>query len=283
MSAPHVRVAGVQMATSEVVDENIGRAGELVARAAEAGAQIVLLPELFASRYFPQQTRAESFALAAPPEQSRAVQAMRVLARTHEVVLPVSYFERDGDRYFNSVIVFDADGRELGRYRKSHIPDGAGYEEKFFFSPGDTGFRAFDTRYGRIGVGICWDQWFPECARAMTLLGADLLLYPSAIGSEPLRPEVDTAALWRRVMVGHAVANTVPLVACNRVGDEDGQLFYGTSFVADGRGDVVAELDRREEGVAIADLDLSAWRRERDWFGLIRDRRPELYGKLIER
>jgi N-carbamoylputrescine amidase len=283
MSAPHVRVAAVQMALGDSVDENIGRAGEFVAHAAGAGAQIILLPELFASRYFPRAPNAESFALASPPEQSRAVQAMRVLARTHEVVLPVSYFERAGDRFYNSLIVLDADGREVGRYRKSHIPDGAGYEEKFFFAPGDTGFTAFDTRYGRIGVGICWDQWFPECARAMTLLGADLLLYPSAIGSEPLRPEVDTAALWRRVMIGHAVANTIPLVACNRVGSESGQLFYGTSFIADGRGEVIAELDRRQEGAAIADIDLAGWRQERDWFGLIRDRRPDLYGKLTER
>jgi N-carbamoylputrescine amidase len=277
-----IRVAVVQMAMGDDVDQNIGRAGQFVADAAARGAQIVLLPELFASRYFPRVTDAQSFALADAPERSRAVQALRVLARTHAVVLPVSYFERDGERYFNSLIVFDADGRELGRYRKSHIPDGAGYEEKFFFAPGDTGFRAFDTRYGRIGVSICWDQWFPECARAMTLLGADLLLYPSAIGSEPLRPEVDTSRLWRRAMLGHAVANTIPLAACNRVGDEGGQVFYGTSFIADGRGDVIAELSREEEGVAIADIDLAAWRQEREWFGLVRDRRPELYGVLTE-
>jgi N-carbamoylputrescine amidase len=281
--AQAVRVGVVQMAMGDDVDANVGRAGQLVAEAAARGAQIVLLPELFASRYFPRAPGPESFALASPPEQSRAVQAMRVLARTHAIVLPVSYFERDGERYFNSLIVFDADGRELGRYRKSHIPDGAGYEEKFFFAPGDTGFRAFDTRYGRIGVGICWDQWFPECARAMTLLGADLLMYPSAIGSEPLRPEVDTSRLWRRAMIGHAVANTIPLAACNRVGDEGGQVFYGTSFIADGRGDVVTELSREEEGVAIAELDLAAWRKERDWFGLLRDRRPDLYGALTAR
>jgi N-carbamoylputrescine amidase len=279
-SAATVRVAVVQMAMGDDVDANVGRAGQFVAEAAAQGAQIVLLPELFASRYFPRSPNRASFALASPPEQSRAVQAMRVLARTHQVVLPVSYFERDGERYFNSLIVFDADGSEVGRYRKSHIPDGAGYEEKFFFAPGDTGFRAFDTRYGRIGVSICWDQWFPECARAMTLLGADLLLYPSAIGSEPLRPEVDTSRLWRRAMIGHAVANTVPLAACNRVGDEGGQLFYGTSFIADGRGDLLAELSREEEGVALAELDLAAWRQERDWFGLLRDRRPDLYGAL---
>lgn len=256
--AQRVQVAGIQFAMTDDVAANVGRAGELVAEAAARGAQIVLLPELFASRYFPRAPSPEHFALAQSPEQSLAVQAMRVLARVHQVVLPVSYFERDGQRFFNSVIVFDADGSELGRYRKSHIPDGAGYDEKFFFAPGDTGFRVFDSRYGRIGVGICWDQWFPECARAMTLLGADLLLYPSAIGSEPLRSEVDTQAPWQRVMIGHAVANTIPVVATNRVGDEGGQVFFGSSFICDGRGDKIAELNRCEEGVAIAALDLAA-------------------------
>ena len=282
-SAESIKVAGIQCAMTDDIAANVGRAGELVAQAAARGAQVVLLPELFASRYFPRAPSQEHFALAQAPEQSLAVQAMRVLARVHQVVLPVSYFERDGQRYFNSVIVFDADGSELGRYRKSHIPDGEGYDEKFFFAPGDTGFRIFESRYGRIGVGICWDQWFPECARAMTLLGADLLLYPSAIGSEPLRSEVDTQAPWQRVMIGHAVANTIPVVATNRVGDEGGQVFFGSSFICDGRGDKIAELDRREEGVAIAALDLGAWRKEREWFGLLRDRRPELYGKLTER
>jgi N-carbamoylputrescine amidase len=205
-----------------------------------------------------------------------------VLARTHGIVLPVSYFERDADRYYNSLALIDADGREAGHYRKSHIPDGPGYEEKSYFAPGESGFAAFDTAVGRIGVAVCWDQWFPECARAMTLLGADLLLYPSAIGSEPTRSDLDTSKPWRRVMLGHAVANTIPLAASNRVGDENGQRFYGTSFIADGRGEVLAELGA-EAGVAIAELDLPAWRKERDWFGLLRDRRPDLYGKLTER
>jgi N-carbamoylputrescine amidase len=277
------KVAIVQLSLGDDVDVNIGRAGQLVAEAAAQGAQIVLLPELFASRYFPREPDAVFFSLAAPPERSREVQAMRLLARTHGVVIPVSYFERDGDRYYNSVIAFDADGSELGRYRKTHIPDGPGYEEKHFFQPGDTGFQVFASRYGRIGVGICWDQWFPEAARAMALLGADLLLYPTAIGSEPVRKDVDTAAPWRRVMIGHAVANTIPVAASNRVGDEGGQLFYGTSFISDGRGEILRELSRTEEGVAIAELDLGAWREERDWFGLLRDRRPESYGKLVER
>ena len=277
-----IRVAALQLAMGDDVNENIGRAGQLVAEAAAQGAQIVLLPELFASRYFPARPDPAHFTLAAPPERNPAVQAMRVLAATHQLVLPVSYFERDGDRFFNSLIVFDADGRELGRYRKTHIPDGPGYEEKQFFAPGDSGFQVFDTRYGRIGAGICWDQWFPECARAMTLQGADLLLYPTAIGSEPTRPELDTQAPWQRVMIGHAVANTVPLVAANRVGDEMGQVFYGSSFIADGRGEKLVELSRSEQGVALTDIDLDAWRQEREWFGLLRDRRPELYSKLTQ-
>ena len=280
-----VKVAVIQLALGEDVDENIGRAGERVAEAAARGAQIALLPELFASRYFPAAPeRAEAaFALAEPHERSRPVQAMRVLARTHGVVLPVSYFERDGEHCYNSLALFDADGRELGRYRKSHIPDGPGYEEKTFFAPGDTGFLAFDTQVGRIGVAICWDQWFPECARALTLLGADLLLYPSAIGSEPTRPELDTHKPWQRVMLGHAVANTIPLAASNRVGDEGGQRFYGGSFIADGRGELLCELGRDEPGVAIAELAHDRWRADPAWFGRLRARRPDLSGKLVER
>jgi N-carbamoylputrescine amidase len=277
-----IQLAVVQFSMGDDVDANIGRASQLVAEAAARGAQIVLLPELFASRYFPREPEAASFELAEPTEQSRVVQAMRLLAATYKLVIPVSYFERDGDRFYNSVVVFDADGAELGRYRKSHIPDGPGYEEKHFFAPGDTGFRTFQSRHGRIGVAICWDQWFPECARAMALMGADLLLYPTAIGSEPVRSEVDTSAAWRRVMIGHAVANTIPVAAANRVGDEGGQLFYGTSFIADGRGEILTELSRNEEGIAIAAIDLGAWHQEREWFGLVRDRRPDLYGKLVE-
>ena len=276
------RVAVIQMAMGEDVHENVGRAGQLVAEAAKQGAQLALLPELFSSLYFPARPDPSHFRLASPPERDEAVQAMRVLAATHAMVLPVSYFERDGERYYNSVIVFDADGRELGRYRKTHIPDGPGYEEKTFFAPGDTGFLVFDTRAGRIGVGICWDQWFPECARAMTLLGADLLLYPTAIGNEPKRPEVDTQAPWRRVMVGHAVANTIPVMASNRVGDEHGQTFYGGSFVCDARGDLAVDMGRVEEGVRTVELDLDGMRKERAWWALLRDRRPEMYGKLVE-
>jgi N-carbamoylputrescine amidase len=285
------KIAIVQMAMTPRVDENLGRAGELLGKAALAGAQIVLLPELFASEYFPREPQERDFALAEPRDKSKVIEAMRVLAATHQVVVPVSYFERDdveaakGPKpagYYNSVAIVDADGRVLGHYRKTHIPDGPGYDEKIFFAPGDTGFKVWDTRFGRIGVGICWDQWFPECARAMTLLGAQVLLYPSAIGTEPLRPEVDTSAAWRRVMLGHAVANTIPLVANNRVGEEGGQRYYGTSFIADGRGEIVCELDRTQEGFAIADLDLPHWDQERQWMGLLRDRRPAMYRKLAE-
>lgn len=286
-----VKIAVVQMAMTPRVDENIGRAGELLGQAARAGAQIVLLPELFASEYFPREPHDRDFALAEPREASKVIEAMRVLAATHQVVVPVSYFERDDAEaarsekpagYYNSVAIVDADGRVLGHYRKTHIPDGPGYDEKHFFAPGNTGFAAWDTRYGRIGVGICWDQWFPECARAMTLLGAQVLLYPSAIGSEPLRPEVDTSGAWRRVMLGHAVANTIPLVASNRVGEEGGQRYYGTAFIADGRGEIVCEMDRTQSGFVIADIDLAHWDQERHWMGLLRDRRPALYAKLGE-
>ena len=284
-----IKVAVVQMAMSERVDENIGRAGELLGKAALAGANVILLPELFAGQYFPRETLDKDFELAEPRDKCRVIEAMRVLARTHGVVVPVSYFERalpaqagDTTQFFNTVAMVDADGSVLGHYRKSHIPDGPGYEEKFFFAPGDTGFMAWDTRFGRIGVGICWDQWFPECARAMTLLGADLLLYPTAIGTEPIRPEVDTSGPWRRVMVGHAVANTIPIAAANRVGDEHGQRYYGTSFICDGRGEILAELNRQEQGFTMVELDLAKWRQEREWMALVRDRRPDLYRLLSE-
>jgi len=196
------------------------------------------------------------------------------------VVIPVSFFERDGPAYYNSVAVVDADGTVLGTYRKSHIPDGPGYEEKFYFRPGNTGFKTWSTAAGTIGVGICWDQWFPECARAMVLQGAELLVYPSAIGSEPEAPELDTREPWQRAMIGHAVSNVVPVAASNRIGNEGGQVFYGHSFIADHRGDIVAEIGAAKEGVAVGTFDLDAIRRDRASFGFFRDRRPELYGVL---
>jgi N-carbamoylputrescine amidase len=205
---------------------------------------------------------------------------MQALAADLGVVLPISFFERAGQVYYNSVVTIDADGAQLGVYRKSHIPDGPGYEEKFYFRPGDTGFRVWKTRHGNIGVGICWDQWFPEAARSMALQGAEILLYPTAIGTEPDAPKEDTQAPWQRAMVGHAVANAMPVAAANRIGTEGGLTFYGSSFACDQRGDMKAELGREEEGVAIASFDREELRRYRASWGFFRDRRPDLYDRL---
>ena len=204
------------------------------------------------------------------------------LAKELGVVIPVSFFERDGHAFYNSLAMVDADGALLGVYRKSHIPDGPGYEEKFYFRPGNTGFKVWPTRFGKLGVGICWDQWYPECARAMMLMGAEILLYPTAIGTEPENPELDTKDLWQRAMIGHAVSNVVPVVAANRIGLEGDQTFYGHSFIANHRGDKVAELGRAESGLITADLDLDEIRRNRASFGFFRDRRPDLYGILAK-
>jgi len=280
MTDSHIlRLALAQFSMVESPERNLARAVELVREAHAGGAQVVLLPELFSTPYFPREVDKKFFALAHTPAEDPALRALAPLAKELGLVMPVSFFEKDGDRYFNSLIVFDADGRSLGVYRKTHIPDGAGYEEKFYFSPGDTGFRRFDTRYGKLGVGVCWDQWFPETARALTLLGSDLLLYPTAIGSEPITGR-DTAKPWRRAMVGHAVSNTIHVAAANRVGREGDQLFYGTSFIADPWGEIVSELGRTDEGLCTAVLDLAAARADREWMGLLRDRRPETYGPL---
>lgn len=278
-----VSIAVVQLAASARADENLARAGAFVAEAARRGANVVLLPELFGTRYFPRAPSEAVLALAEPLERSTAVAAMRLLARTHGVVIPVSFYERDGESRYNSVAVVDADGSVLGVYRKSHIPDGPGYEEKQCFAPGETGFVVWNTRAGKLGVAVCWDQWFPECARALVLAGAEVLLYPTSIGSEPVRREIDTRDPWRRAMLGHAAANAVAVAAANRVGDEDGQRYYGSSFVCDARGEILAELDRSEEGVALASIDLTAQRAYREWLGVFADRRPDLYGPLVER
>jgi N-carbamoylputrescine amidase len=272
----------VQFAMRDEPERNVARAGDMVRLAHARGAQVVLLPELFATHYFPREMDEKHFLLAHTVAEDPSVRALAELARELNVVLPVSFFERHGDAYYNSLVMLDADGANLGLYRKTHIPDGTGYEEKFYFQPGDTGFRAFETRHGKLGAGVCWDQWFPECARAMTLLGAELLLYPTAIGSEPVTPR-DTAAPWRRAMVGHAVSNTIFVAAANRVGDESGQVFYGSSFIADPWGEIIAELGRTEEGVIVAELDLAVARAEREWMGLLRDRQPHAYGELMKR
>jgi N-carbamoylputrescine amidase len=275
-----VVVAAVQCPLGGPRADNVARVEKLVREAAARGAQVVLPPELFEGPYFCREERAENFAEARTLEADEAVARMREVARELGVVVPVSFFERAGQAYFNSVALVDADGAVLGVYRKSHIPDGPGYEEKFYFRPGDTGFRVWPTRFGTLGIGICWDQWFPETARAMMLLGAEVLLYPTAIGSEPHEPDLDTRDPWQRAMIGHAVSNVVPVVAANRVGVEDGQSFYGSSFIADPRGDKVAELDRIQSGVVLHRFDLDAIARTRASWGFFRDRRPELYDVL---
>ena len=278
-----VRVAATQCAFTASLEENVARVEALVRQAAAQGAQVILPSELFESPYFCREERDEFFDLARPVEGHPTIARFQALARELGVVLPVSFFERDGHAHYNSLAMVDADGALLGVYRKSHIPDGPGYEEKFYFRPGNTGFKVWPTRFGRLGVGICWDQWYPECARAMMLLGAEILFYPTAIGTEPETPELDTKDLWQRAMVGHAVSNVVPIVASNRIGTEGDQTFYGHSFIASHRGELVAELGRTDTGVILADLDLEEIRRNRASFGFFRDRRPDLYGILAER
>ena len=282
-----MHVGAVQMAMSGHRDADIKRAMELVGEAAEAGAQIVLPPELFEGHYFCTEQEEALFATAAPVESHPAVAAAREVARSARIYIPTSFFERDGHHYYNSLAFVNDEGMVDGVYRKSHIPDGPGYMEKFYFRPGNTGFRVWPTRHGTVGVGICWDQWYPEAARAMMLMGADLLMYPTAIGEDPHDENLDTRRLWVRAMVGHAVSNVVPVVAANRIGTEPtadgaGAHFYGNSFICDQRGDLVAEMDARAEGVITARFDLAEIARHRAAFGFFRDRRPQLYGRLTE-
>jgi N-carbamoylputrescine amidase len=280
MSEQKITVAALQAALGASRQENVARVTALVREAAARGAQVILPSELFEGPYFCREEKEAYFDWARPAEDNPTIEHFGRLAAELGVVIPVSFFERAGQAYYNSVAVIDDRGSVLGVYRKSHIPDGPGYEEKFYFRGGDTGFRVWPTRFGTIGVGICWDQWFPECARAMALLGADVLFYPTAIGSEPHDPSLDTRDPWQRAMVGHAVSNVIPVVAANRTGEEDGQVFYGSSFIADPRGDKVAELGRQGEGVITATFDLAAVRRTRAAWGFFRDRRPDLYGVL---
>ena len=277
-----VTVAAVQSALTDDVSTNVARMTELVREAAGRGAHIILMPELFEGLYFPRAQREEEFLRARPVDSHPTIAHFSELARTLGVVLPVSFFEQDGPSYYNSIAIVDSDGRVRGVYRKSHIPDGPGYQEKFYFRPGNTGFCAWTTRHATIGAGICWDQWFPEAARAMAVLGADILFYPTAIGSEPEEPDVSTKDPWQRAMIGHAVSNAVVVVAANRTGDEGLVEFYGHSFIANHRGDILAELGAGEQGVITADIDLDELRRYRAGFGFFRDRRPDLYGPLIE-
>ncbi len=280
MSADRVTVGAIQCPLGGSREENVARVERHVREAARQGAQIVLPPELFEGPYFCRHEDAAFFAWARPFEGNETVARFARLAKELGVAIPVSFFERAGQAHYNSVAMIDADGAVLGLYRKSHIPDGPGYEEKFYFRPGDTGFRVWKTQHGTVGVGICWDQWFPEAARAMALLGAEVLLYPTAIGSEPADASLDTKDPWQRAMIGHAVSNAMPVVASNRIGTEEGQTFYGSSFIANPRGDKVTEMGRSDEGVIVATFDRAELAKNRGSWGFFRDRRPELYGVI---
>jgi N-carbamoylputrescine amidase len=278
-------VAATQMACRPETPANLATAEKLVREAAGQGARIILLQELFETLYFCQVERADFFSLATPMGENPAIQKFSKLAAELQVVLPISFFEKKGQAFFNSLAVIDADGRILGVYRKTHIPDGPGYEEKFYFSPGNTGFRVWKTRYATIGVGICWDQWFPEAARAMALMGAEILFYPTAIGSEPTNPHYDSQPHWQTCMQGHSAANMLPVVAANRIGtetiDKSSLTFYGSSFITDHRGNILSQGDRCTSGVIVADLDLCNFASERAAWGLFRDRRPEMYTPIM--
>jgi len=281
LNTQSVVVAAIQTRFSTDIAANVKQVSDYVVTAAKQGAQIILPSELFESIYFCKEEKDYYFELAKPFEHHPTIEHFSRLAKQLKVAIPVSFFEQDGPYYYNSLAMVDADGQILGVYRKSHIPDGPGYEEKFYFRQGNTGFKVWPTQFGVIGVGICWDQWFPECARAMMLQGADLLFYPTAIGSEPGYPELNTKNMWQRAMIGHAVSNAVPVIAANRIGVEGEQIFYGHSFITDHQGNFLAELPSDQSGVITARIDIAAVRRHRASFGLFRDRRPDLYSILL--
>jgi N-carbamoylputrescine amidase len=275
-------VAALQLAFTDCIDDNIAAVGELVREAAGKGAKLILPPELFEGHYFCRTQDETHFSRALPVEQHPVVEAMRKLAAELHVYIPTSFFEAEGHHHYNSLAMIDDQGEVMGVYRKSHIPDGPGYSEKFYFRPGNSGFKVWKSPYGTIGAGVCWDQWYPETARTLMLMGAEILLYPTAIGTEPHDPDLDTSRMWRRAMIGHAVSNVVPVVAANRIGTEGEQRFYGHSFICDERGDMLAEFGAEETGVLVATLDLQQARRHRAAFGFFRDRRPELYGRISQ-
>lgn len=278
-----ITVAALQLdLSSDDEQENIAAVSALVEDAARQGAQIVLPPELFSGPYFCKVEDEGLFALARPVAEHPSVAAMQALAKTLGVAIPTSFFERDGHHYYNTLAMIGADGEIMGTYRKSHIPDGPGYEEKYYFRPGNDGFKVWDLFGTRIGVGICWDQWYPESARVMALMGAELLFYPTAIGSEPYDADLDTSRMWRRAMLGHAVSNCMPVIAANRVGTEDGQKFYGHSFIADEWGDFLCECGAGESGALVATIDLARAAKHRAGMGFFRDRRPHLYRRICE-
>jgi len=280
-----VKIAALQMQMGEDRVANVITAERLVREAASNGANIILIPELFEGVYFCKDMDKKYFQWAQALENNPLIAHFSRVAHELGVVLPISYFERDGERYFNSLVMIDADGTVMENYRKTHIPDGPGYEEKFYFEPGDTGFKVWKTAFGNVGVGICWDQWFPETARSLTLMGADVILYPTAIGSEP-EIGVDSASHWQRVQMGHSAANIIPVVAANRIGEEVGEsctlTFYGSSFITDHTGEKVAQASRDTEEILYSTFDPIENRNHRHYWGLIRDRRPECYGALVE-
>ncbi|AIQ66570.1 N-carbamoylputrescine amidase [Paenibacillus graminis] len=277
----NVKVAATQMSCSGDIEENIRKAETLVREAAAQGAQIILLQELFETPYFCQKEKSDYYAYATELEHNKAVNHFKAIAKELQVVLPISFYEKKNYARYNSLAVIDADGTVLGKYRKSHIPDGPGYEEKFYFNPGDTGFKVWNTRYAKIGVGVCWDQWYPEAARVMSLMGAEILFYPTAIGSEPQDGSIDSKDHWQTCMLGHAAANLIPVVASNRIGeetDEESSInFYGSSFIAGPQGNKVVEAGRDEQAVLVSEFDLDALEVGRIEWGIFRDRRPELY------
>lgn len=290
----NVTVAAIQMQCAEEVTVNIKKAEAMVREAAKQGANIILLPELFENLYFCQEKKYESYELASPVEENLAVNHFKEVAKELGVVLPVSFYEREGNSFYNSIAVIDADGSNLGVYRKTHIPDDHFYQEKFYFTPGDTGFKVWDTRFGKIGIGICWDQWFPETARSLALLGAEMIFYPTAIGSEPVL-ECDSMPHWRRCMQGHAGSNIMPVIAANRIGKEvvtpckenAGQSssldFYGSSFITDETGELIRSASRNQEEILTATFDLDEIREKRVSWGIFRDRRPEMYHVLTSK
>lgn len=278
-----ITVSALQLALHAADEaENIAAVAVQVEEAARRGAQVILPPELFAGPYFCKVEDEALFDSACPLGESASVREMQRLAKALKVAIPTSFFERDGQHYYNTLAMIGPDGEVMGTYRKSHIPDGPGYEEKYYFRPGNTGFKVWDVFGTRVGVGICWDQWYPECARVMALMGAQLLFYPTAIGSEPYDADLDTSRMWRRAMLGHAVSNCMPVIAANRIGTEEGQRFYGHSFISNEWGDFEAEFGADESGVLVAELDLAKAARHRAGMGFFRDRRPQLYTRICE-
>jgi N-carbamoylputrescine amidase len=275
-----ITVAALQLAFTDDAQENIAAVTELVREAAGRGARLILPPELFEGHYFCRTQDEAHFARALPAGKHPAVIAMQKLAAELRVYIPTSFFEADGHHHYNSLAMIDSGGAVMGVYRKSHIPDGPGYSEKFYFRPGNSGFKTFDTGMGVVGPAVCWDQWYPETARSLMLQGAEILLFPTAIGTEPYDPDLDTSRMWRRAMIGHAVSNVVPVIAANRIGTEDDQRFYGHSFICNEWGDLLAEFGAKESGVITASLDLAQAKRHRAGMGFFRDRRPDLYGRL---